>query len=156
MELDLLVGPRLTADPDFALDLPPRLQHQLAGLRKLVGGGVGIAGVTHGDQEELVIGRCEREPAVGPGRDSRDVRPAIELSRLHQEAHLTRVEHDLGPRGGLAVGEQDDPGQLLLAALEGEVERLTPLGRPEGARVGRLVTRGLDPDEEGLARLART
>ena len=62
---------------------------------------------------------------------------------------VTRVEHDLGSRGGLAIGEQDDPGQLLLAAPEGEVERLTPLGRPEGARVGRLVTRGLDPDEEG-------
>ena len=150
-ELDLLVRRRLTADPDFALDLPPRSQHQLAGLRKLVGESMDISGITEGDQEERITGRRERESAVGPGRDLRDIRPAIELPGLHQVAHRACVDHDLGPRGGLAIGEQDDSGKLRLAAPEGEVERLAPFRRPEGARGGRLVTRGLDPDEEGFA-----
>ena len=87
---DLLVGARPVADPDLALDLPPRLQHQLAGPREFVRRRVGIPGIARGDEQELVDRRVEREPAVGAGPDHRDIRPAIESPRLHQEAQPSR------------------------------------------------------------------
>ncbi len=72
---DLLVGPRPSADPDLALDLPPRLQHQLARLREFVLGGVGIAARRSRRRCRYLstFRRREREPAIGAGPDHREV-----------------------------------------------------------------------------------
>ena len=42
---------------------------------------------------------------------------------------------------------------MPVGGLELEVEGLPAFGGAEGARLGRLVTRSLDPDEQGRARL---
>ena len=143
------------ADPHPAPDLAPGLQGERAGFSGAFGRGLAVALIAHRGEEVRTAGLVESEPAVGAGLRDGHAIAAAECSplRFEEQGMPGRHQCDLGPIRGPAVGAEDDTGEEVggPGAGQGEVERRRELAGPEDARIGRLVSFGLDAD--GVARV---